>query len=374
MHGRRRLPCAALASPRPAPRPALEPCLPPHITRAARTCTTQTSWARSSGPWAVTESVEPEDDEEEARWGLRLRCPLCLLHPCCACCSCCAFSSSRPASSARRPPLVRAVRRRPQVARLPTPLGRAPRAPAGLRLPACAPDQLHLACAAAAARLLHTRSPAVLHCPHAPTDAAGVDRQRALQPGHAGRRHRPRQARRRARAGRAENVAPSSAGAGAHPASLHSPCCPAGWLRTARLLDAPPDMQAVLLTAQARRQHLCASLHVMLLLPRALHQPPAVLLPVGPSTVCMCLSLSPAPAQDIAAVLSFLHSRDILHGDVHCGNCLLAGAHASPADPRGYVVKASSCCCLQPLRAAGSECSMQGRRAAQGRRRGLVRD
>ncbi|KAL4457312.1 hypothetical protein ABPG75_012177 [Micractinium tetrahymenae] len=64
-----------------------------------------------------------------------------------------------------------------------------------------------------------------------------------------------------------------------------------GWLRQRRSLDAPPNMRAVILTAQ-----------------------------------------------DIAAALSFMHSHGVLHGDLAPGNVLLACA---PDDPRKFMAKAS---------------------------------
>ncbi|KAL4427124.1 hypothetical protein ABPG77_001128 [Micractinium sp. CCAP 211/92] len=83
-----------------------------------------------------------------------------------------------------------------------------------------------------------------------------------------------------------------------------------GWLRTRRSQDAPPHLLAVLLTAQ-----------------------------------------------EIASALAYLHSRNILHGDLTPGNVLLCTAppllRRHPRDPRGFQAKTLACreCCrAQKLR------------------------
>lgn len=44
-------------------------------------------------------------------------------------------------------------------------------------------------------------------------------------------------------------------------------------------------------------------------------------------------------AYEIAAAMRYLHSNNILHGDLTAGNVLLASQKATKADPRGYCAK-----------------------------------
>ena len=57
-------------------------------------------------------------------------------------------------------------------------------------------------------------------------------------------------------------------------------------------------------------------------------------------------------AREIASALAYLHSLDILHGDLSGGNILLA---SSNKDPRGFVAKARPCF-LKIRAVAGQEC------------------
>ena len=45
-------------------------------------------------------------------------------------------------------------------------------------------------------------------------------------------------------------------------------------------------------------------------------------------------------ALELATALAYLHSVDIMHGDLTGGNVLLHSAPVTPTDPRGFVVKA----------------------------------
>jgi serine/threonine protein kinase len=46
-------------------------------------------------------------------------------------------------------------------------------------------------------------------------------------------------------------------------------------------------------------------------------------------------------AREVSGAMQYLHSQNVLHGDLNGNNILLAGAHAAPgaADQRGFTAK-----------------------------------
>jgi serine/threonine protein kinase len=48
-----------------------------------------------------------------------------------------------------------------------------------------------------------------------------------------------------------------------------------------------------------------------------------------------------ATAREVSGAMEYLHSQNVLHGDLNGNNILLAGAHAAPgaADQRGFTAK-----------------------------------
>ena len=50
-------------------------------------------------------------------------------------------------------------------------------------------------------------------------------------------------------------------------------------------------------------------------------------------------------ALELAKALAYLHSMDVMHGDLTGGNVLLQSSVATPEDPRGFTVKA----CASPM-------------------------
>lgn len=46
-------------------------------------------------------------------------------------------------------------------------------------------------------------------------------------------------------------------------------------------------------------------------------------------------------AYEVASAITYLHSLNILHGDLTAGNVLLTSSTAISGDPRGFVAKVS---------------------------------
>lgn len=63
----------------------------------------------------------------------------------------------------------------------------------------------------------------------------------------------------------------------------------------------------------------------------------------------MCLVQLLLTALELATALAYLHSVDIMHGDLTGGNVLLHSAPVTPGDSRGFIVKVLLCHSAQQM-------------------------